>query len=141
MLPLGLSLVVEAVAGRGHGFEAVVADRLAAGLARAVAAVVEALEGVLDVGQLAFDAVEDAEVLLAIKGLGRHVGLVLVVGAELLEALVLRLSPHVAELSFESQETMGAALGSSEGASLMGDTERLQQTFGNKVDVLIVNGD
>ena len=48
---------------------------------------------------------------------------------------------RIAELSFESQETMGGALGSSEGAALMGDTERLQQTFGNKVDVLIVNED
>ena len=48
---------------------------------------------------------------------------------------------RIAELAFESQETMGAALGSSGGAELMGDTERLQQTFGNKVDVLIVNED
>ena len=48
---------------------------------------------------------------------------------------------RMAQLSWDSQEAMGAALGSPEGASLMGDTERLQQSFGNKVDVLIVNED
>ena len=48
---------------------------------------------------------------------------------------------RMAQLSFESQETMGAGLGSSEGAALMGDSERLQQAFGNKVEVLIVNED
>src|SRR3954468_12713184 len=48
---------------------------------------------------------------------------------------------RMASLEFESQEAMGAALGSSDGAALMGDTERLQQAFGNKADVLIVNED
>ena len=48
---------------------------------------------------------------------------------------------RVAELEFESQEAMGAGLGGAEGASLLADGERLQQTFGNKLDVLIVNAD
>jgi uncharacterized protein (TIGR02118 family) len=48
---------------------------------------------------------------------------------------------RMATLAFDSQEAMGGALGGSEGAALMGDTERLQQTFGNKADVLIVNED
>ena len=48
---------------------------------------------------------------------------------------------RIAELSFESQESMGAGLGGAEGAALMADSDRLQQEFGNKVDVLIVNAD
>ena len=48
---------------------------------------------------------------------------------------------RIAELSFASQEAMGAGLGGAEGAALMADSERLQQAFGNKLDVLIVNED
>jgi uncharacterized protein (TIGR02118 family) len=48
---------------------------------------------------------------------------------------------RIAELSFESQEAMGAGLGSPEGAAVMVDGERLQKEFGNKLDVLIVNAD
>lgn len=48
---------------------------------------------------------------------------------------------RVAELAFESQEAMGAGLGGAEGASLLADGERLQQAFGNKLDVLIVETD
>jgi uncharacterized protein (TIGR02118 family) len=48
---------------------------------------------------------------------------------------------RMATLAWDSQEAMGGALGSPEGAALMGDTERLQSTFGNKADVLIVNED
>ena len=48
---------------------------------------------------------------------------------------------RIAELSFESGEAMGAGLGGAEGAAVMADGERLQQAFGNKLDVLIVNAD
>ena len=48
---------------------------------------------------------------------------------------------RTAELVFESGETLGAGLGGSEGAALMADTERLQTTFGNKVETLVVNVD
>ncbi len=49
----------------------------------------------LDVAQLGFDLLEDRQVLLALEGLGAHVGLVLVVGAELAHALRLRLVGEV----------------------------------------------
>ena len=45
---------------------------------------------------------------------------------------------RTAELVFESGETLGAGLGSSEGSALMVDSDRLQSTFGNKVEALIV---
>ena len=48
---------------------------------------------------------------------------------------------RIAELAFESQDAMGAGLGSPEGAAVMVDGERLQKEFGNKLDVLIVNAD
>jgi uncharacterized protein (TIGR02118 family) len=48
---------------------------------------------------------------------------------------------RIAELSFPSQEAMGAGLGGAEGAALMADGERLQQAFGNKLEVLVVNED
>lgn len=48
---------------------------------------------------------------------------------------------RIAELSFASQEAMGAGLGGAEGAAVMVDGERLQKEFGNKLDVLIVNAD
>jgi uncharacterized protein (TIGR02118 family) len=48
---------------------------------------------------------------------------------------------RIAELAFPSGDAMGAGLGSPEGAAVMADGERLQQTFGNKLDVLIVNED
>lgn len=48
---------------------------------------------------------------------------------------------RIAELAFASQEAMGAGLGGAEGAALLADGERLQQAFGNKLDVLIVDAD
>jgi uncharacterized protein (TIGR02118 family) len=48
---------------------------------------------------------------------------------------------RTADLAFESGETLGAGLGGPEGAALLADTERLQSTFGNKVETLIVNTD
>jgi uncharacterized protein (TIGR02118 family) len=48
---------------------------------------------------------------------------------------------RLAELAFASGDAMGAGLGSPEGAAVMADGERLQQAFGNKLDVLIVNED
>lgn len=48
---------------------------------------------------------------------------------------------RTAELVFESGETLGAGLGSPDGAALMADSERLQETFGNKLDALIVDVD
>lgn len=48
---------------------------------------------------------------------------------------------RVAELSFASGDDLGAGLGSTDGAALLADSERLQSTFGNKLDVLIVNED
>src|SRR5205814_255461 len=51
----------------------------------------EALEGVLDVGQLGFYLLEDREVLLPLEGLGADVGLVLVDRRQLADGLVLGL--------------------------------------------------
>lgn len=48
---------------------------------------------------------------------------------------------RVAELAFESGETLGSGLASAEGAALMADSERLQATFANKVEALIVSED
>jgi uncharacterized protein (TIGR02118 family) len=45
---------------------------------------------------------------------------------------------RMAELIFDDAGGMGAALGSPEGAELLGDAGRLSETFGNKVDVLTV---
>lgn len=45
---------------------------------------------------------------------------------------------RMAELIFDDAAAMGAALGSAEGAELLGDAGRLQETFGNKVDVITV---
>ena len=45
---------------------------------------------------------------------------------------------RTAELVFESGDTLGAGLGGAEGAALLADTERLQTTFGNKVETLVV---
>ena len=45
---------------------------------------------------------------------------------------------RTAELVFESGDTLGAGLGASEGSALMADSDRLQSTFGNKVEALIV---
>ena len=46
---------------------------------------------------------------------------------------------RVAELAWDSQDDMNAALGSPGGAELMGDAARLQGAFGNKVETLILN--
>ncbi len=48
---------------------------------------------------------------------------------------------RTAELTFESGDTLGSGLGSTEGAALLADSERLQSTFGNKLDVLILTLD
>ncbi|HVF32239.1 MAG TPA: EthD family reductase [Acidimicrobiales bacterium] len=48
---------------------------------------------------------------------------------------------RTADLAFESGETMGAALGGEEGAALLADTERLQTTFGNTLETLVVTTD
>jgi hypothetical protein len=48
---------------------------------------------------------------------------------------------RVAELTWATGDDMNAALGSPEGAALLGDAQRLQETFGNKLDALIVNED
>lgn len=48
---------------------------------------------------------------------------------------------RTAELVFESGETLGAGLGSPDGAALMADADRLQEAFGNKLEALIVNVD
>ena len=45
---------------------------------------------------------------------------------------------RVAQLAFDDLEALGAGLGSPEGAALGADSERLKATFGNEVDVLIV---
>jgi len=45
---------------------------------------------------------------------------------------------RTAELIFDDAGAMGTALGSPEGAELLGDAGRLSETFGNKVDVLTV---
>jgi uncharacterized protein (TIGR02118 family) len=48
---------------------------------------------------------------------------------------------RIAELSFDSQEAMGAGLGGAEGAAVMADGQRLQEAFGNKLEVLVVEQD
>lgn len=46
---------------------------------------------------------------------------------------------RIAELKFASMEALQSALGSPEAAELMADGQRLQESFGNKLDVLIVD--
>src|SRR4051794_40926217 len=77
-LALGLGLVVHTEASGRHRLEPLLADGVAARLARAVGAVVETAQRVLDIGQLGFDLLEDREVLLPLERLGADVGLVLV---------------------------------------------------------------
>jgi uncharacterized protein (TIGR02118 family) len=48
---------------------------------------------------------------------------------------------RTAELAFVDGEALGAGLGGPEGAALMEDTARLQSTFGNTVETLIVTTD
>jgi uncharacterized protein (TIGR02118 family) len=48
---------------------------------------------------------------------------------------------RTAELAFADGEALGAGLGGAEGASLLEDTARLQSTFGNKVETLVVTTD
>jgi uncharacterized protein (TIGR02118 family) len=48
---------------------------------------------------------------------------------------------RTAELAFADGEALGAGLGSPEGAKLLEDTGRLQETFGNKVETLVVTTD
>ena len=48
---------------------------------------------------------------------------------------------RVAQLAFADMEAFGAGLSSSEGAALAADSERLTRTFGNAVDVLVVEVD
>lgn len=64
----------DAEAGRGHGFEPVVADALSARIATAIGAVVETAQRVVDVGELGLDLLEDGEILVALECLGRDVG-------------------------------------------------------------------
>ena len=45
---------------------------------------------------------------------------------------------RVAQLAFDDLESFGAGMGSPEGAELAADSERLKATFGNDVDILIV---
>src|SRR5260221_14386346 len=80
-----------AEASRGKRLEAVVADRLAARVTRAISAIVEATQRPLDVGQFGLDLLEDREVLLALEGLRCDVGLMLAEVRELGGRLVLRL--------------------------------------------------
>src|SRR6266550_2930163 len=94
-LLLGRGLMLEAEARRGHGLEALLGNGLAVELARAVGAVVEAPQGVLDVGQLGVDLLEDRQVLLALERLGADVGLVLVDVGQLADGLVLGLVGEV----------------------------------------------
>src|SRR4051794_11501448 len=90
-LALGHRLVGQAEASCRLGFETIVADGLAAGFAGAVGAIVKATQRMLDVGQLGLDRLEDREVALSVEGLGADVGLMLIEGGELGQALVLRL--------------------------------------------------
>jgi hypothetical protein len=48
---------------------------------------------------------------------------------------------RVADLTWPDADSMNSALGSPAGAALLGDAQRLQQTFGNRLDVLIVTED
>src|SRR5438094_107116 len=97
-LLLGRGLVLEAEARRRHGLEALLRNGLAVELARAVGAVVETPQGVLDVGQLGLDLLEDRQVLLAFERLGADVGLVLVDGGKLAEVLVFGLFGEVVDV-------------------------------------------
>src|SRR5947199_4793 len=62
LLLLGHRLVAQAEPGRGHGFQTLVADGLAAGFAGAVGAVVNPADGPVDQIQLGFDLLEQGEV-------------------------------------------------------------------------------
>ncbi len=45
---------------------------------------------------------------------------------------------RMAELIFEDTDALGAAVGSDQGQALRADSARLQETYGTKLDVLIV---
>ena len=45
---------------------------------------------------------------------------------------------RVAQLTFEDMEGLGAAMSSAQGIALAADSERLASTFGNSLEVLIV---
>jgi uncharacterized protein (TIGR02118 family) len=45
---------------------------------------------------------------------------------------------RMAELIFEDVGALGAAMATDEGAALLADSGRLQETYGTKLDVLIV---
>lgn len=45
---------------------------------------------------------------------------------------------RMAELVFADMDQLGAALGSDEGAQVLADAGRLQEVFGNQLDVLTV---
>src|ERR687897_224551 len=63
---LEVALMVDAEPGGGHDREPLVADRVAAHLARAVRTLVEAPKRPIDVGQLGMHLLEDRELLLAL---------------------------------------------------------------------------
>ena len=44
----------------------------------------------------------------------------------------------MSELLFDDGDALGGAVGSDEGMALLADSGRLQETYGSKLDVLIV---
>ena len=100
--------MVDAEPGGGHDREPLVADRVAANLARAVRTLVEAPERPIDVGQLGMHLLEDRELLLALERVAGGVGGMLVDVRQLGGAVLLRLVVEVLVLQrrAQSQETV-----------------------------------
>lgn len=44
---------------------------------------------------------------------------------------------RIAEMLFESAEALGGAIGSEEGQAVLADANRLQETYGAKLDVVV----
>src|SRR5919108_2938057 len=82
-LALGLGLVVDAEAGGGRGRQPLLGDLAAARLADAVGALLQPVQGRLDLEQLVVDLLQQGEVLLVLEGLAAEVAGVLVDAGQL----------------------------------------------------------
>jgi hypothetical protein len=92
---LGVALVLDAEPCRWNRLEPLVADVATASLAAAVGAVVQPPQRPLDVVELALDAVEDRELLLALEGIARCIGRMLVEVGQLGRRILLGLVVEV----------------------------------------------
>ncbi len=76
------ALTFQAQGGEGEGLEAGLLDGSGAGVADAVGAAVDLLQGGIDLIQQAFHALGDGQVLLPFEGFGGQVGGVILIGGE-----------------------------------------------------------